>query len=249
MEAILKLFDGYSRKARLYPALLSLAPIIWTTLLVCGSAPSNIATEGLIALVVTLGGTYLLANLARSRGKLLEEHLKEIWGGWPTTLLLRHANASLDPYTKARYHESLTKLTGLTMPTEAEERARQTDCDHRYRAATTKLLELRRDAKYKMLHQENAAYGFRRNLLGLKPIALVILIATMVAVGLQLISGLDFLSISAIKSDLALRWPLYLAVVLDLAALAIWLTCITPFFVRQSADEYAMALMRTLDMP
>nr|ART37969.1 F37 [uncultured bacterium] len=249
MEALLKLFDGYSRKARLYPALLSLAPIVWTALLACGVAPGNIAAEGLIALVVTLGGTYLLANLARSRGKLLEERLKETWGGWPTTLLLRHANTSLDPYTKARYHETLTKLTGLTMPTEAEERARQKDCDHRYRAATTKLLELRRDAKYKMLHQENAAYGFRRNLLGLKPVALVILMATILLAVFQLISGLDMLSITAIKSDLAMRWHLYLALALDLAALAIWLTCITPFFVRQGADEYAMALLRTLDMP
>jgi len=161
LSALTKLFDSYNRVARLYPALLALAPILCSAIVVFPSLVANIPRSTAAAFGLSCLA-YFLASLARSRGKMIEERLLANWGGWPTTVMLRHRDNRIDPVTKARYHAALAALCpDLTMPSAADERSAPPVADER-------------GPEYPMLHRENASYGFRRNMLGLKPIALAV---------------------------------------------------------------------------
>ncbi len=246
--SIEKLFDKYSRTAQLYPALLTLAPIIWSAVVLYPSLISGFS-QSTAFLVAVASLLYFLASIARSRGKFAEIKLLKKWGAWPTTLLLRHRDKTIDKPTKARYHRALSKLcNGLKFPSEREEKNAPQEADDIYRSATKKLIEQRRGPQYALIHAENASYGFRRNLYGLKPvgICLTVLAAVLTAGGWWLVmpTPIDWPLIA--KSIIA--YPhLPLLVVLDIGYLALWLWAIRERFVFQAAQEYAEALLRTLD--
>jgi hypothetical protein len=164
--------------------------------------------------------------------------------------MLRHRDTTLDVYTKSRYHTRLQALCkGLSLPTAAEETRDRQDADDKYESATNRLRELRRDPKYRLLLKENTLYGFRRNLLGVKPMALVLVLfafaltATIAVLGVAPTSR-DFAGVFADAAD---RWPIYTAMMADLGYLLILMWLVRPHFVRQAADEYARALFRTLE--
>lgn len=238
------LTDDYARTARLSPAILTVFPIAWTAMSIGWASFA-------ISLTLSLPMMTLLANLARSRGKILEDQLNAKWGGWRTTTLLRHSDPSLEKPTKERYHAQLTALCGEPAPTRAEEASSPNDADGRYRSLTRKFLELRRDPKYKHVHSENAQYGFRRNLLGLKPTAIWIILAC-AAVPVVIVAhrlAYEMPTPQALEAVAAISWLPFAALAFDVIALAVWGLLIDETFVRQAADEYAVALFRTLDEP
>lgn len=252
MEQLIRFFDGYNRTARLYPALLTLAPIVLTVALAKPDAISAGIVQATVSAVVVFGGTYLLASVARSRGKIREQKLLKLWGGWATTILLRHSDSTIDPETKARYHRLLEALTGKPLPTRGEELLDTEGCDHRYRAATTQLMEARRDSKYKLVHAENASYGFRRNLLGLRPVGIAICLCAMLIAFIAwqvVVEGDGKLLLAMADWDRPVPMNLLVAFILDFVFALLWLLLVTPSFVRQAANEYALALFRTLDEP
>ena len=243
-------FDSHNRVARLYPALITVAPIIWSA---ASAAPTLVPDipKGAAALAVLGCLLYLLACLARSRGKVMEQRLIDAWGAWPTTILLRHRDPTIDGITKARYHAILSALCdGVKFPAAAEEQQSPCDADVIYRSATKRLIEARRGQQYQMLHNENASYGFRRNLLGLKPVAVTFGVAaaalTTFAWWLTMPTTITWPTIVAsFKNYPAL--PVLLA--LDVGYFLLLALLIRPGFVYQAAREYAEALFRTLDTP
>jgi hypothetical protein len=194
---------------------------------------------------------YLLASLARARGKKAEDKLIKRWGAWPTTILLRHRDATIDPITKARYHQALTALQGVgTLPTANQESGDPIHADNVYRSATKRVIELRRGPKHALLEYENASYGFRRNLFGLKWIAVAIALGAAMVTGLVWWASLTKpIDIAAVESSIV-TYP-YLPVLLaaDIGYLLVIGFMIDRQFVRQAADEYASALLRTLEQP
>ena len=180
----------------------------------------------------------LLVNVARSKGKLLEPQLVDSWGGWPSTTLLRHRDKTIEAPTKARYHKKLQELVGeLVLPSADEELANPVAADVVYRSATNLLKEKRRGPKFKLLLRENALYGFRRNLLGLKRIAHSPWLAAMAAGEILL-----WVRSTTPPSGFAV------AVGINLGSLLTWWLVVTPDFVRGEASyDYASALLRTLD--
>jgi hypothetical protein len=244
------LFDSYNRIARLYPALLTLTPVVWTLAVLRPSLLTADVARAVLSAAAFLGGLTLLTNVARSRGKKIEADLLSEWGGWRTTAVLRHRDQTIDDFTKARYHSKLQDLCpGLTLPSVTNETDNPVDADKKYRSVTLRLLELRRDPQYRLVHKENAQYGFRRNLLGLKPLGIVVVVvATLLTLS---ICWFGFTqpskSLVGFARDASLRWPLYALLVGDLAYLLILTLLVRPVFVRQAADEYALALLRTLD--
>ena len=244
-----KLLDQYSRIARLYPAVLATAPAIWTTVALDTGGVESIS-HGAMFVVVAAGVLYLFTSIARSRGKHVEPKLLEKWGGWATTALLRHRNTLIDSLTKARYHEKLGTLCGLSLPSVQEEANEPRHADDIYRSATKKLIELRRGPEYSLVHSENASYGFRRNLFGLKPVATAI---ALVAAGAS-VSGWW------LKADQPDRWQaiinlaasfpeMLLLGLLNIGYAGLWLWIVRESFVFQAASDYALALLRTLDQP
>ena len=56
----------------------------------------------------------------------------------------------------------------MGVATQAEEQADPSAADAAYNTATSAIRNQARDARFALLHKENANYGFRRNLLGLR---------------------------------------------------------------------------------
>lgn len=246
----INLFDDYNRRARLYPGLLTIAPVFWTVAALNPNLIVGSASHVLGSVILVSGALSLLSNLARWRGKIAERVLIEKWGGWPSTVLLRHRDSTIDSFTKARYHRELETICGgLKLPTADEEKGNPSDADARYRSATRRLIERRREKKYQLLHRENVQYGFRRNLLGLKPSALAILCLLTLFAGVTLSYGANtpISSWESVYADFRDRQPLYLLLLANLLAITVWVWAIRPNFVKQASEEYALALFRTLD--
>jgi len=192
-----------------------------------------------------------MASLARSLGKNIEPRLLKEWGGWPSTTLLRHRDATLDRHTKARYHAALEKLCpDLSFPTTEEESREPVQADSAYRSATKRLIEARRGPSFKILHAENASYGFRRNLLGLKPVALGIAIGLAALTGIVWLLEVHATQLTFFALSVFRDWqtPLVL-IAFDLVCAAVWLLAVRESFVLQAAREYGEALLRSLDSP
>lgn len=233
----LPLPSPYEWTARLKPALLTLAPIF--VLLAIWLPAVWTALGALAGLLGACGVTYLLAQVARARGKALEARFAED-GPALTTALLRHADDRIDPLTKQRYHAVLASR-GLSLPSSEEEALDAASADRRYKACATWLLEATRDEKkFKLLLQENTAYGFRRNLLAMKPLALVIILAALVANALAVWltwSGMDEQAIKGLILEGGLA-----------ATLAIWLTFITRSFFAEASLAYGKRLLASCDL-
>lgn len=249
MDAILKYFDTYNRIARIYPACLALAPAVWTSVALLPGLFSDVL-NGAIFTLVSCAAAYLFASLARSLGKNVEDRLLKVWGGWPTTILLRHRNGTIDPSTKARYHAALSKICpDVVLPSPDEESRASDGADAAYRSATKRLIEARREPTHHILHFENASYGFRRNMLALKPFGLAIaLFAASISVAAWWLRWGPPINWADLLELVRLHPALFGITFLNLACAAIWLKFVQPPFVYQAGCEYAHALFKTLDL-
>jgi hypothetical protein len=241
-------FNKYTLVARLLPAILLIAPIFLFVVVVFPAVLSGLQKPGILILVV-LAALIFLSNLARSRGKIVEDRLLVQWGGWPTTLFLRHRDPTIDHMTKGRYHGALAKMLGHPLPTEAEEARDPAQADVVYRSATKDLIEKRRGKAYQMVHDENASYGFRRNLRGLKVQAIAVALLAAVATAVAWFVVTQHLDGQALRETLRSH-PIVPALVGgDLLYALILAWGVNDQFVRQGANEYALALLRTLEPP
>lgn len=172
MQALSKYFDHYVINARLKPAFFALMPIAITTLAWCPKAQE--VGGVVLTFLITFGVMAFLSNLVSNLGNQLQTRLFDDWGGAPTTILLRHADKTLDIYSKQRYHKWLqSKLPDLKMPSPENEDKNSVDADHIYTSAVSFLREYARDKnKFPMVYSDNVAYGFSRNLLVLRPIGI-----------------------------------------------------------------------------
>jgi hypothetical protein len=181
------LFDQYSFRARLQPALLTLLPAAIGIFALTG--PGVKWQSALWTLFGTAGGTYFLAILARNFGKQIEPGLWQSWGGAPTTQLLRHSGPA-NPVMRERWHKTLSKLLGRPFPSPQEEAANPACADDIYNAAVKLQIGKTRDTKkYRLLYNENVNYGFCRNLYAMKIMGIVVAVLGLVA---SIFSGIWF---------------------------------------------------------
>src|SRR5205814_9836356 len=126
----------------------------------------------------------VLAQFTRDAGKRVEPELFALWGGSPTTRLLRHRDAS-NRTTLERWHGRLRMLMEtVRIPTQAEEAADPQGADQVYQSCVAFLKERTRDhSKFALVFAENCSYGFRRNTWGLRRIGISSTLVGMVVVG------------------------------------------------------------------
>ena len=173
MVDLSKLFDSYSRQARLFPGLLTLFPIILTAIALFPRLGTSSWGATLVTVGTSCGLLYGLSVLSRSRGKAVEKRLLVEWSGLPTTIWLRHREAHLPPPVLARYHVFFAKHIPLFLaPSAEQERGDPKAADGMYASAVKWLQERCRGQAFPLVEKENAEYGFRRNLRGLKPIGI-----------------------------------------------------------------------------
>lgn len=238
--------DRYVLTARVFPAVVTLLPIWWHLPSVLQRI-SDFAT-GALAAIAFAAIIYVMATVARSAGKAAEGRLQAGWGGRPTTILLRHADSSIDGVTKSRYHRALSQLLGRRLPTPAEELLDPRAADEVYGSTTKVLIERTRGAQHNILQSENASYGFRRNLYGLRPAAIglgaVLFVVDVLGWGK---AREEAATLPAAVADLTVGEPHLVAAALDLGYVAFFVFVVSQGFVFQAAREYAEALFRTLD--
>ena len=250
-----ELFDAYGRQARLYPSLLT---IFVAVLAVLAWVP-NSALTGLGTIVVTVAGScgllYALSSFARTRGKQTEKRLLKEWGGWPTTIALRHSGP-LDAHTRDRYHKFLgSHVPDLKFPTAEEEQSNPAAADVVYASAVKWLKEQARGKDFPMVERENAQYGFRRNLRGLKSSGITVCILTFVVT----IVAIHFTHPEILESILAKDLtPIILSVtgvrraalgsaVASFVGIFAWWLVVADAWVREAGDQYAEALLAVCD--
>jgi hypothetical protein len=125
--------------------------------------------------------------------------------------------------------------------------------DETYASAVLWLKEQRRGPDFSLVHRENAEYGFRRNLRGLKALGLMVTVAALLfwLIMFARTVGSPRISISPHSIDLALSIPVtgWVSLVIVLVVLAVWLTIICDKWVEEAAEQYAAALLATCDSP
>lgn len=227
--------DAYTRNARLKPAFLVALPAAWT---VMAWAPGNaIGWTGFWSLFVAAGGTWLLSQIARDRGKRKEKALFDKFGGRPTERLLSHQHAP----NKVRLQQRHAKLAELQpdrrLPSARDEARNPAAAQQVYEACIGYLISRTRGDR--LVFQENMNYGFRRNLWGLKPIGIAVSAGSVVVLGLRLYQ--EFLTHAPVSSLLVVFE------VLNVLMLIAWLVWFTPSWVMIPATAYAERLLDTLD--
>lgn len=235
--------DPYERKARVVPGLLVSLPLLVPLLCVYGA--EHPAITGVVGLLVGCGAIYALANVARGRGKKIEETLVKDWGGMPTTIALRHRDNFIDSISKRRYHDLIATELGISMPTADEEEADPVKADDTYIGATRRLREITRGNK-QLLLTENIAYGFHRNMLAMKPFGisacvLGVVYALVIAEVLQVLP-FDFLPVNLADPGLATG----LTLLISLLLLVAWVFYFDREAVRRMGFVYAERLFECL---
>lgn len=224
--------DRYDRNARLYPAFLSLMPIfivvafwlpqVWTLL------------GGLFSFAVACGLMFYLAQIVRYLGRKVERRLGDRVARPLSAILLSHTDTRIPSDTKMRYHQYLTDH-GIKVPNFELELNDPKAAHQSFRSAVDWLLEhTRPTAKTSMLLNENIAYGFRRNLLGLKPIAMLLLLIAIIANAV-----LVFLHHQEQNRALAAG----IVEMLFLLALVAWILVVKSAFVEDASFAYAQRFL------
>lgn len=230
--------DTYERKARLYPALLLLAPAIATAVAVLWPAVS--AIQMVLAAVVACGGAFYLAQIARDGGKRGEQGLFGRWGGVPSVAIFRHRDHRLDSVTKERYHKRLGQLAETSVPSASEEAAEEGAADRVYTAWSNFLRANTRDSRaFPLLFKENVNYGYRRNVWGLRRSGLTVCVICCVICGA--LTRYEYSSTGALDLGLAS------AFVLAAGMLALWAFQFTADWVKVPADAYAERLAECVE--
>lgn len=242
IETILRLSDPYERHARLYPALLVIAPVGLTAICLHGANISLLA--GAVSLLAGCGLLFWIAGLVRDAGKKREQGLFYSWGGKPTTQLFRHINHTIDVVTKKRYHAMLSKALGIPFPSVDDENANPAAADQTYASATKWLIEKTRDpVRYSLLLKENYSYGFYRNMLGARVLGAAIAVAAIAWVLVELLIGLGTHPMSF--ADKLLTIPLTYKIPLagSGVVLLMWIFGVSAERARVAAFAYAERLL------
>lgn len=223
--------DRYDINARLKPALLALLPVL---IIVAFWFPQSRTLTGVVlGIVTTCGVTYLMAQTVRRRGRAIERRMGERAGRLHSARLLTHSDTTFAAETKARYHAYL-RNHGFEFSSPEEEHASPDHALALARSAVDWLLEhTRPNAKQSLLFDENIAYGFHRNLYGVKPLAITIIIAATVA-------HASLIAVGPLDATTLRTGGLVAAVLVTLAAL--WCFLVSQSAVTDASLAYAQKL-------
>jgi hypothetical protein len=170
MKQLKEFFDEYTIKARIFPALTVISPLI--IIIGINLKSLNISVNALIIISLIT----FLAIISRNLGKNKENKIIRELGAFQTTILLRYSDSTIDSYTKTRYHKYLNRmLPELDLPELPEiEDDNKHKSDDKYNSAVRWLRNNRRDKKkYPLVIKDLITYGYARNLFGLKNISII----------------------------------------------------------------------------
>lgn len=238
MIDLTKVTDPYERKARIYPGLICLFPIIITVFTV--SPEIFRLWSSLATLAISFGLLQLLASIARDRGKELEPSLFKEWGGMPSVKILRYSDQTIPKAAKERYHKVLSTQTGIHPPPISLENEQTEEADDIYHSWSDFLRGRTRDSgKYPMVFKENVNYGFRRNLLGLRPLCIF--------VGIFCFALIIWRGFHNYRTSATIDPLLIGTAAIVFIYITIFILVVNKTWVKLPADAYARQLIETLN--
>lgn len=230
--------DPYERTARLYPALLTISPLVALAIAVFTDYLSLLESTGLV--VLGSASAFPLAQIARDLGKEGEKSLWQLWGGMPSMAIFRHRDKKLNSIIKLRYHQRLSQKLKTEAPTSDEERTDPHATDLIYAAWSDYLRSNTRDERFQLLHKENTNYGYRRNVWGLRSVGIT---ASVIGSSICAIH-LYYLFESTNEMDVLAG----VAGTFCLVLLILWLFYFTADWVRIPAECYAERLCEAIEI-
>src|SRR5205085_2207690 len=130
-------------------------------------------------LVTAAGGPLVLAEIVRQRGLTLQAQLFESWSGPPTRRLLSLGDPTDSPHLRDQRRAQIERIAQVSLPSAKDETADPQAAAAVIDGAVTALREHTRDsARFPLVFAENRNYGFERNMLAVRRIALAIAIAS-----------------------------------------------------------------------
>lgn len=223
--------DRYTTSARIAPALVALSPLL-VLAVALGFGTTPIAFGGAAVLA---GLAFLASEAVRGAGQRLEPKLWKRWGGRPSEAKLSWG-ADTPRVALIRRRDEVEAATGIPLPSEGEELDDPAQAGSTYTEAVSRLRSLTRDhERFPLVFAENVSYGFRRNLLGVKPFGVAACLITLAGSPAVLILRED-----DIESGLAV---VALPSVVAIALLATWTLLVRPDWVRPVAERYAEQLL------
>ncbi|ASN06339.1 hypothetical protein [Virgibacillus necropolis] len=239
-DKILDMFSQYELKARIFPALLIVAPFGLTILM---WYPSLISLESsFITILVLVIILFFLAKIARENGKKVQQKLLDECGEFPSTTFLKHTDNTLNENTKKRYHQYLSKnVEGIQLPTKEQELESPNFYNDQYNSAVHWLLEKTRDnKKYSLLYQDNINYGFSRNMLGIKPLGIFF---SFISIAINIFGIYQKYEVSLINLPL----KVIISFLISIIFISMWTFFVKKDWVRSTSKAYARTLLSTCE--
>jgi hypothetical protein len=228
--------DRYTTVARWTPGALVALPISITALIALPTLDA--LTSKIFAAAVAAGLPIIVSQLVRNAGRRAQAQLYESWGGPPTTIMLR-SRLSSDDVVAERLRRRLREAVG-EFPAIPDAESADGAGDDVYDAITGVLRSrTRQQDLFPTVYDELVHYGFWRNCLGVRSIALGLAAFATVISGVM--AGLTG-SGSMAGSERA--W--IAAAVIDLLITTAW-WCLRPTRVRTAGDRYAEALLGAVE--
>ena len=210
-------------------------------LLVICIFPEKFIGWGLITGLIAYSGlTILLGQLGRDLGYNLEPTLFKSWGGAPAETALNLDKTWLNKTTVKRAHDSLDEMIPGGPHDWAD--AETIESVVNWLFANTRHIQL--------VNQENINYGARRNLYGLKPVALTIVCVSIAIV--LLMTGFPLPAENVSLNDYHEWWKnmppaTMMTLILDAIALFIWIFVIKRGWVHLAAKALSKQIVMATD--
>jgi hypothetical protein len=228
--------DAYERRARLAPGLLALVAVAFTiTALGLRKVPT---ISIVVSLLSAAGGPILLASYVRKVGLEAQGQLWSLWGGPPTTTLLRLRETSENPLQRDIWRQALEAVTGVGLANAQTEDADRVAADNAIGAAINQLRAMTRTDQFVMVAEENKNYGYHRNLYGLRKFGRGVAgICAAVLIGASIWRATTAAHTFQLDGLIA-------GLVIDLALLLMWIVLPSADQVRQAGIRYAEQLLQ-----
>ena len=157
--------------------------------------------------------------------------------------MFRLSNIIIDQYTKNRRHQKLSQLVTNTNTFDISyEKQNSEDADSVYKSWTAYIISKTRDVhEFPLIFKENMSYGFRRNLWGLKPAALVVI--SLLIIGTYLYFGIFF----SMWELMLMPSNFFITEIVLTAFLLFWLIIVTKKWVSIPAFAYAARLHEAIE--
>ena len=155
---MMNLFDAYEIRARLFPAIIIVSPLIIPIIPLMKIFNMEF-TEAVYIIAIFFAVCYLIAMKVRFLSKEKVKDLVKEWGGLPSTQLMLNTNSVFHTITKNTLRKKIDTEFGIKITPSSENE--EVDIYESFRLVRARL----RDEK-SLTFKQNCEYGFLRNLYG-----------------------------------------------------------------------------------